>query len=313
METIENLIVELTTLCNLKCIHCGYSLISPHQKIDKNYLVSIILILLDRGLQTVMFTGGEPTLYKDLPELVRFCKQHKLYVKIATNGSRFESIDSLIKEGLLDEIVISVDAVSPETYKSIRGKDVLSHIYSFIEQHNQITNRIHLSFLIQRKNYKEIIPFLEYSKSLNVAKIALLAPHYDSDFTSTLEKNQYRDNMFPNDEEAKELYSLIAPQLKCFYMKNTQLFKCSSKHIDALMEYMCNPDALYNFRTSICSFPLKSLFLYSDGKVSLCPYYPSWKMAWESLYDNIRSHRMQCILNGKEKNGYCRRCLEVPL
>ncbi len=313
METIENLIVELTTLCNLKCIHCGYGLIDSHQKIDKNYLISIIIQLLDRGLQQVMFTGGEPTLYHDLPELVRFCKKNKLYVKIATNGSKLESIDSLINEDLLDEIVISVDAVFPETYRSIRGKDGLLHIYQFIEQHYQIANKIHLSFLVQRKNYKEIIPFLERSKSLNVAKIALLAPHYDSDFTSTLEKNHYRDNMFPNDEEAIEIHSLIAPQVKCFYMNNTPLFKCSSKHIDALMEYICNPDTSYNFRNSICSFPLKSLFLYSDGSVSLCPYYPSWKMTWESLYDNIRLHRMKCILKGKEKNGYCRRCLEVPL
>jgi molybdenum cofactor biosynthesis enzyme MoaA len=269
--------------------------------------------LKDKGLKTVMFTGGEPTLHPDFHDIILFCKQNLLHVKIATNGSNMESLYSLIQKNLLDEIVISVDAVIPETYRTIRGKDCLSQIYDFIESYTQFANRIHLSFLIQRKNYKEILPFLNRSKTLNVAKVALLVPHHNGDFTSLVDQQEYKDLMFLSNRETEEFKNVIAPQLKSFYSENPQMFKCSEKHIEALVEYICKPDALYNFRTSICSFPLKSLFLYADGYVSLCPYYSSWKMNEDSLFKNLTELRMKCILKGKEKEGYCRRCLEVPL
>lgn len=310
---VENLIVELTSLCNLKCIHCGYWSIRPHREIHRDNLFSIIKRLMSEGLKTVMFTGGEPTLYPYLQDTILYCKQNLLYVKIATNGSNMESLCPLVQKNLLDEIVISVDAVLPETYRAIRGKDYLSHIYDFIERNTQFANRIHLSFLIQRNNYKEIIPFLNRSKSLNVAKVALLVPHYNGDFTSSINQQGYHDMMFLSEKETGEFKQVIAPQIKSFYLENPQMFKCSEKHIEALVEYICNPDALYRFRTSICSFPLKSLFLYADGKVSLCPYYSSWKKDVDSLLKKLKEHRMNCILKGKEEDGYCRRCLEVPL
>lgn len=310
---IENLIVELTTLCNLRCIHCGYWSIRPHREIHRDNLFSIIKRLMDIGLKTVMFTGGEPTLYPYLQDIILYCKQNLLYVKITTNGSRIESLYPLIQKNLLDEIVISVDAVQSETFRAIRGKDCLSQIYDFIERNTQISNCIHLSFLIQRNNYKEIIPFLNRSKSLNVAKVALLVPHYNGDFTSLVNQQEYNDMMFLSEREAEDFKTSVAPQLKSFYLENTNMFKCSERHIEALVEYVCKPNALYNFRNSICSFPLKTLFLYADGQVSLCPYYSNWKMDVDSLLKKLKEHRMSCILEGKEEDGYCRRCLEVPL
>lgn len=310
---IENLIVELTSLCNLKCIHCGYRSIRPHREINRDCLVSIIKQLKDKGLKTIMFTGGEPTLYPYLQDIILFCKQNLLHVKIATNGSRMESLHPLIQKNLLDEIVISVDAVLPETYKIIRGINNLPQIYDFIERNTHIANRIHFSFLIQSNNYKEVLPFLNRSKSLNIAKVSLLVPHHNGDFTSLVNQQEYNNLVFLSENDAEVLKKTIAPQLKSFYLENPQMFKCSEKHIDALVEYVCNPNSLFNFRTSICSFPLKSLFLYADGQVSLCPYFPNWKIDLNSLIERLIEHRMRCILEGKNNDSYCRKCLEVPL
>ena len=313
MDTIENLIIELTTLCNLNCIHCGYKMVYPHQAIDKNHLISIIQQLSKRGLASVMFTGGEPTLYPDLIQVARFCKKNGLRVKIATNGSNFPPILTLLDENTLDELVVSVDAVNSKTYESIRGKSVLPKIFNFIEQNSQYTNRFHLSFLFQRSNCKELIPFLHYCKSQNIAKVSILVPHHNGDFTSLIDQKNYCNKVFFSDEEVFVLQNTIAPQLKDFFISNSEMFTCSLRHINALIEYMSNPYDLYSFRTSICSFPLKSIFLYSDGQASLCPYYLNWKMDLNSLLNHLRTLRMRCVFEGKEKHSYCRHCLEVPL
>lgn len=313
METIENLIVELTTLCNLRCIHCGYRMLQPSCVIEKKRFVSIVNRLANYGLQTVMLTGGEPTLYPELLQIVQFCKQNHLRVKIATNGSNTTPILTLLQEDLLDELVISVDAVTEETYLSIRGRDMLHQIYGFIEQHPQFSDRIHLSYLVQKKNYKELIPFLRRANALNITRVSLLAPHYNNDFTSLLNQKKYRSDLFLSDEESMELQQIVAPQLKSFYFNNKEMFTCSSKHIDALIDYLCNPDDKYSFRVTTCAFPLKSVFLYADGSVSLCPYYPNWKTDLDSFLSSIKASRVHCIFEGKEKDSYCRRCLEVPL
>lgn len=227
MELFENLIVELTTLCNLKCIHCGYKLIKPHQEIDKDYLVDIVLRLKPLGIQTVMFTGGEPTLYSELIEIARFCKQEKLHVKIATNGSNLEPIITLLNEATLDELVISVDAVQPMTYKSIRGRNLLHQIFSFIQGYPQFSNRIHVSYLIQRNNYKELIPFLHQCQSLKIAGVSLLVPHLGGDFTSLIDYTNYRKQVFLSNGEIDEFQMSLG--LNC---ENSIYYtlKCSNAH-----------------------------------------------------------------------------------
>lgn len=312
METVENLIVEITTACNLKCVHCGYKKINPYSSIDTSHVVSIIEKLTKYGLQTVMLTGGEPTLNKDILFIARFCKQNKLRVKVASNGAFLLPLDALLKEGVLDELVISIDAVNPQTYLRIRGRDILDNIYQFIEQNPRYANHIHLSFLIQKYNYTELMPFLVKSKMLNVAKVSLLVPHFDSDFTSLMDLKEYRDTLYLSDTDVSVFQQSIAPALKEFYANNPQLFTCSISHIEALISYICAPAYHHNFRSSVCSFPLRSLFLYSDGRITLCPY-SNWFIDLDSFLGDMKRMRMTCILKGKEREIYCKRCLEVPL
>lgn len=313
MDLVKNLIVEVTTLCNLRCIHCGYKMISPYQELDESFFISVIYQLKQHGLQTVMFTGGEPTLYPRLLQIARFCKQEKLYVKIATNGSKLAPILTLLNEAVLDELVISIDAVQSTTYEDIRGKNLLHQIILFVRQHPQFANHVHFSYLVQKKNYHELIPFLNQCQALKIAGVSLLVPHLGNDFTSLIDKTSYRNEVFLSSSEIDEFQKTIAPQLRNFYSAYPRLFLCSLKHIDALIEYLCAPDSSHVFRAGICSLPLQTIFLYSDSKVSLCPYHPDWKTDFNSFLSNIKASRVRCIFEGKTQNSYCRHCLEVPL
>jgi uncharacterized radical SAM superfamily Fe-S cluster-containing enzyme len=74
------------------------------------------------GLQ---FSGGEPTVREDLPELVRMAKEEGFdHIEVNTNGIRLAGSTDYCKE-LLDAGVSSIylqfDGVRPEVYVSIRG------------------------------------------------------------------------------------------------------------------------------------------------------------------------------------------------
>ena len=59
-------------------------------------------------LDAVCVSGGEPTLQKDLPELLKGIKALGFSVKLDTNGSRSEVLKTLVKEGLVDYVAMDV-------------------------------------------------------------------------------------------------------------------------------------------------------------------------------------------------------------
>jgi pyruvate formate lyase activating enzyme len=59
-------------------------------------------------LGAVVLSGGEPTLYEALPELIVSIKKHDLCIKLDTNGTRPDVIKKLVAENLLDYIALDL-------------------------------------------------------------------------------------------------------------------------------------------------------------------------------------------------------------
>ena len=85
--------------CNYRCPFCHNSdLLSAQngQAISQEALLSFLAKR--RGLlDGVCITGGEPTLQKDLPQLIRQIKELGFAVKLDTNGSRPDVLKLLLK------------------------------------------------------------------------------------------------------------------------------------------------------------------------------------------------------------------------
>ena len=109
--------VVFLTGCNFKCPYCHnpdlalgrYPMrISPAALIDQ---LSQRRVLLDG----IVISGGEPTLWPQLPELCMQFRQLGLAVKLDTNGSRPEMVTALIRDRLVDYIAMDLKSV-PEAY-----------------------------------------------------------------------------------------------------------------------------------------------------------------------------------------------------
>ncbi len=71
-------------------------------------------------LDGVAFTGGEPTLRSDLPDLLRRIKAMGYPVKLDTNGMHPKRLKALLDEGLLDYVAMDVKA-GPQNYAHTCG------------------------------------------------------------------------------------------------------------------------------------------------------------------------------------------------
>lgn len=114
-------IVLFTQGCNFKCGFCHNPQLNSIKDIDKAYSEKEIFDLLTKRkkiVDAVVITGGEPTLYKDLPKFIKKIKGLGYLVKLDTNGSNPKLLRKIIKKKLVD--YVAMDIKGPlEKYKSI--------------------------------------------------------------------------------------------------------------------------------------------------------------------------------------------------
>jgi radical SAM protein with 4Fe4S-binding SPASM domain len=119
--------IELTSRCNLNCIHCY---LGPHAVPDRRDLkemstrrmLSVIDEITEAGCLNLLLTGGEPLLRKDFSEIYRHAKRNGLLVTIFSNGTVItRSTISLFADLPPQAVEISLYGATEATYEKITG------------------------------------------------------------------------------------------------------------------------------------------------------------------------------------------------
>jgi len=107
--------------CNLDCSFCfGPQHEMPAIKTD--LAIQTIKKLALNGVESVVFTGGEPTLINDLPKIIEAAKSAGLTTVLSTNGLLLEKNDILLNDIVkdLDWISLPLDADLPKINEKMR-------------------------------------------------------------------------------------------------------------------------------------------------------------------------------------------------
>ncbi len=106
--------------CNFRCGFCHNSeLVSPEllkkqKKISQKVFFDFLKTRQGK-LDGVCITGGEPTIWSDLPKFITKIKKLGFLVKLDTNGTNPEMVKKLINLKLIDQFAIDIKN-SPEKY-----------------------------------------------------------------------------------------------------------------------------------------------------------------------------------------------------
>ena len=104
--------LAITYRCNLDCAHCYNARARNHPELSTTEWKIILDNLWEIGIPHVVFTGGEPTLRADLPELVAYADKLGMVTGINTNGTQLANqdlLDSLVQSGL-DHVQITLES-----------------------------------------------------------------------------------------------------------------------------------------------------------------------------------------------------------
>ena len=159
-----------TYRCNSKCQYCNFWRNESYQKIHdarfqdaKNNLNDLKKI----GVRFIDFTGGEPLLNKDLPQILSYAKKLGFFVKLSTNGILYpEKADEL--KDLASRIYISFDTISKDDYIQIRGIDGYNKVIESIEIAKKNNQNICLLYTVTDENIKNISEIVNFAKQKKI-------------------------------------------------------------------------------------------------------------------------------------------------
>ncbi len=172
------LFVETTTRCNLNCFMCvKQALESAVVEGDMAFTTFTALEPAFHGLEALVLNGiGEPLLHPQMEEFIRRAKMsmpREGWIGFQSNGLLLNNhrAFSLVEAGL-DRICLSIDAVSPDTFRKVRegGElDAIDRAFSALGSAKERCRRpdvqVGVEFVVMRSNLHELPAALIWAAS----------------------------------------------------------------------------------------------------------------------------------------------------
>ena len=175
--------IEVTNYCNSLCVSCPltYNHFLPQE--PKHHLTwdnfRRIVDQFPRLDRVVLHGIGEPLLNKELPRFVAHLKERGAEVLFNTNAILLNQKrgDALVEAGL-DELRVSLDAVTPELYAQLRGVDqlpkVIQNLKAFVKRHGGREGpKVSLWWVAMQANLPQMPDFVRLAAEIGIGEIYL--------------------------------------------------------------------------------------------------------------------------------------------
>jgi MoaA/NifB/PqqE/SkfB family radical SAM enzyme len=265
---MRNLIVTLSTACNLNCVMCEERRLN--WEIPKNILEEVITYF--PYLERLVWQGGEAFLVDYFDELIEeAAKFPHLRQVITTNGLLIDErrAEKLVKSNV--DLTFSIDGVTKDIYEKIRqGANFevlmrnLDNFNKTRKKYNNLLLNTNLHAVIMRSNYHQLEEYIEFAKEHEFKLIAFLpiGGNFDNPeniFYSQDEKAfKFIEKVIPGIEEKARKYGIL--------LENRLPVKKTKEPIntDKAMSQVENA----NFDNGmLCHLPWIQLYIDYDGSI----------------------------------------------
>ncbi len=176
--------IEPTNHCNLKCPECPSGLgelTRPLGLLKTDDFKSLIDQIKKTGFYVQLYFQGEPYINKNLPQMIKYAQENKIYISVSTNGHFIseKNVDFII-ENAPDKLIFSIDGLDEETYQNYRVggtfKNADEGLRVLINRRKELKKKlpyIELQFIVMKQNEHQIAELFKYGKEVGVDKVTL--------------------------------------------------------------------------------------------------------------------------------------------
>lgn len=294
--------IEITSRCNARCVFCSIWQ-KEYQKncngeMNTDDIKKILNEMNRLGVFVISWTGGEPTLRKDLPELLRYSQKLGMMNTVTTNGYY---LYDMIKAGQLDGaeiIIVSLDWPDAEHHDKYRQIQVFDRAIKGIRAAILEHKHIWISMVVTKDN----MPYMEEMCKFTHKLGAMIEMLPCEDIIREMDDEEHVvddiDSYIPDLKEwAKEVRRLmdIYPNLTT----------------DTVTISVIEGGGFGNQDLLHCVMSEAYIFIRYNGEYVLpCKIHPIWKVdvIKHSLYKAYYSVEAKKIMKMEDKFPFCLGC-----
>jgi radical SAM protein with 4Fe4S-binding SPASM domain len=186
---LTNMHIEITSMCNERCLHCYIPHESKVNQMSPELFHDILMQCIDLKLLNITISGGEPMLHKNFCEFLKMCREHDFSVNVLSNLTLLN--DDVIQEMRMNPLLsiqvslYSMDSDVHDEITQLRGsfEKTKNAILELVA--NDIPMQISCPIMKQNKNtYKDVIRWAQKQKI-----------HVGDDFSIIADYNHSKQNL----------------------------------------------------------------------------------------------------------------------
>jgi 12,18-didecarboxysiroheme deacetylase len=201
---------NMTRQCNLKCVHCyAHAKVNPMEnELTTAEGKALIDDLSAFGAPVMLFSGGEPLLRPDLPELARYAVSKGMRAVISTNGTLITREKARVfKEIGLSYVGISLDGLR-EVNDRFRGVDgAFAQALEGIRNCRDAGIKVGLRFTVNKRNADQVGPIFDLLEAEQIPRVCFYHLVYAGRGSQLMEEDL-------NPVETRRVVDLIADRTK---------------------------------------------------------------------------------------------------
>jgi pyruvate-formate lyase-activating enzyme len=168
--------VSLTERCNLRCQYCmpeeGVALSADSALLTTSEVARLVSLFVRAGVSKVRFTGGEPTVRRDLVDVVRGANELRREglrsIAMTTNGVVLAPRLPALLDAGLDALNVSLDTLDPRKFELITRRRGHERVLQAIRQAvacGRLGSRVKVNAVVVRGiNDGEVADFVEWTR-----------------------------------------------------------------------------------------------------------------------------------------------------
>ncbi len=269
--------LALTYRCNDDCAHCYNARPRNYPEMSTDDWKTVLDKLWALGIPHIVFTGGEPTLRNDLPDLIAYAESLGQITGLNTNARRLSDpafVDRLVQAGL-DHIQITVESHAEDVHdRMVRKKGAWKQTIQGLK--NVLDTRLYVmtNTTMLQENYQTIPETIDFLSDLGVPTIGLNALIYSG-----------KGLTVGSSLNTQELPGLLeTAQIKTQHNQQRLIWYTPTQY--------CHFDPTqYDLGIKGCSAALYNMCIEPDGAVLPCQSYYQpvghiMRDAWESIWQH---------------------------
>lgn len=286
-KRLKEIIISVTNRCNLRCAMCEIPQMQNNNEMGCEEIKKLIsdAVILSPG--SIVFSGGEPLLRKDLIELISFANQRRINTCLTTNGTL---INEQTAQGLASSGVgvVNVSIEGPQDiHDSLRGNGTFIKAVAALQLLSRHKIETTVATVVCRQNYRSLAYVMDLAHRHGVTTVKF--------------------------QPFSEIFLIKKDRMKDFFCREDILGDISmnmEKVVRLSEEYKIatNPLAyLYSIPLYLCGLKQAQRKVDCPAIWSSCPIaaegnvYPCWVLS-DKILGNVRERRLSEVWNSEAHN-----------